>query len=195
MFFARLVVPVAAVLLLLSGCASLDQIQAAMSEVDQFWEKTNRETLARSGSKLVPAPVDRTAAAVRATATSLGFAEVPSAGPTNLKFKARSPAPFSEAEYKAIRVVEEPIMQAMAATHVGHASSFFVLSSSDTNTLLDISLAPQGDSTRVAVDFELEWIKGRKQSGLLLGTQPPPEAVRRGLEKFWTSLDKTVRDR
>lgn len=193
MFFLRSAL-LAIFVIFFTGCASLGQMQAAVTEIDDFWGQTNRKILAEKGSKILPVPVDRAVSAVRAAAASLGFTEQPSNLVNVLRFKAKSPTPFSEEEYKKIRIVEEPIMQAMASTHVGSmTSSFFVLTSSDTNTSLEVRLSPQGsENTLASLAFSLEWIKGNKQSGLLLGTQPPPEAVRRGIDKFWGSVSRSI---
>ena len=81
-------------------------------------------------------------------------------------------------------------MQAMASNHVGGlTSSFFVLTSNDTNTVLYVRFETGGPiTTLVHLDFALEWLEGRQQAGLLLGENPPPEAVRRGVDKVWNSI-------
>jgi hypothetical protein len=173
----------------LSGCASVQQMQTALYDIDGFWGKQKYKILTENGRKVLPMPYAQAERVTRTAAESLGFKR---SGETvgKLTYRAVSPAPFTEDEYKQIRMIEEPIMQAMAATHVGSfTSSFFVLSSGDTYTVVYLSLMPDGtDKTVVSVDFMLEWIKGKKQAGMILGENPPPEAVRRGLDKFWKAV-------
>lgn len=178
-------------LLTLTGCASVPQMQSAIDEIDQFWGQSNRKILADKGSQVLPYSIERMRSIVKESSIRLGFKDItPNLASNSLTFKAQSPTPFSEAEYKQIRIVEEPIMQAMAATHVGgFTSSFFALTSNDTYTVMYVRLEPVDDySTKVTLSFDLEWIKGRKQSGMILGTQPPPESVRMGIDKFWRAI-------
>jgi hypothetical protein len=177
------------VVALLSGCASVQQMQSAMDEIDQNWGRQKYKILSENGRKVLPMPSAQAERTVIAAAESLGFKK-DSANNGLITFKGISPMPFTDEEYKQIRTVEEPMMQAMAATHVGgFTSSFFILSSGDTNTIIFFTLTPQGsDQTVVSIDFRIEWIKGKKQAGMLLGENPPPEAVRRGLDKFWKAV-------
>jgi len=167
----------------------MGQMQSALNEIDQFWGSTNRKIVADKGSRTLPVSMKQAKRAVTAGVTSLGFEQILETS-TSMVFKARSPNPFSEEEYEQIRIVEEPIMQAMASNHVGgFTSSFIVLSSTDTNTILNVWFESGTPTTTTAhFDFALEWINGREQSGLLLGENPPPEAVRRGADKVWQSI-------
>ncbi|MDR4485380.1 MAG: hypothetical protein R3B95_19645 [Nitrospirales bacterium] len=167
----------------------MDQLQSALNEIDQFWGRTNQKIIAEKGSRALPVSMEQAQQAVTAGVTSLGFERV-NVTSTGMIFKAQSPAPFSEEEYEQIRIVEEPIMQAMASNHVGgFTSSFMVLTSTDTNTVLSVRFEWGGPvTTWVHLDFALEWIEGRQQAGLLLGENPPPEAVRRGSDKIWDSI-------
>lgn len=177
----------------LSGCANLGQMQSALNDIDGFWGQSKRNILAEKGSKVLPVSISHAKRSVSEAARSMGFVLVRDSD-SSLNFRARSPLPFTEDEYTKIRTVEEPIMQAMAANHVGgFTSSFFVLSSGDTDVLVDVRLEPKSqDATLVKLDFTLQWVKGRQQSGLLLGEHPPPEALRRGLDKFWDAVQRSL---
>jgi hypothetical protein len=167
----------------------MEQIQEAVSEIDQLWGSMGRKIIADKGNRTLAVSMEQAKRAVTAGITSLGF-ERTNETSTSMIFKARSPAPFSEAEYKQIRIVEEPIMQAMASNYVGSlTSSFFVLTSDDTNTVLYVRFDSGGPTTTlIHLDFALEWIKGRQQAGLILGENAPPEAIRRGTDKIWNSI-------
>ncbi len=178
-------------LVALTGCASMEQMQAAMNEIDQSWGSINRKFIAENGSRHLPVSLEQAKHAVAAGITSLGFERTHETF-TSRTFKAPSPAPLTEAEYEQIRIVEEPIMQAMASNHVGSfTSSFFVLSSNYKKMITVFYVRFDSNyefTTLVHLNFTLEWVGGPRQEGLLYGENPPPEAVRRGVDKVWNSI-------
>ncbi len=82
-------------------------------------------------------------------------------------------------------------MQAMAANHVGQfTSGFFYLNSGQNEVLVDVTLNSQTqDATNVKVDFRLRYIG---KASLIYGDNPPPEAVRLGLKKWWGAFDSAL---
>lgn len=177
----------------LGGCASLEQFQSAMNDIDQFWGDVNRKTLRERGVATMQIPIDQAARIVDQASKELGYAKADErAGAKRaLIYFAKSPKPFSDDEFNEIRSVEEPMMQAMAAKHVGSfTSNFFYLSSGEATIVTTIYLTQLDEnSTQVNVDFRVEWpAYMKKNTGLLLGQNPPPEAVKRGLDKFWAAV-------
>ncbi len=185
---------VAATLLVLSaGCASMQQLQSGMDEIDSFWGETNAKILAERGMRVYSAEQTRCWDAAKKTANQMGFTiteEIANSG--LLTAKASAPLPFTDAEFKDIKKIEEPMMQAVAANHVGgFTSSFFILEPKHNDVIVKVHVTPEGsNSTRVQLTFQLDY-KG-PNIGVIVGHNPPPEAVRKGLDKWWSAYEKNL---
>lgn len=181
-------------LVLISGCASVQQMQSGMNEVDSFWGEANAKILSERGARVYSANQTQCWDAAKNTATQLGFViteQVAVAGV--LTAKASAPLPFTDAEFQDIKKIEEPMLQAVVANHVGgFTSNFFILEPKHNDVVVQVHITPEGsNSTRVQLTFKLDY-KGPK-IGVVVGHNPPPEALKKGLEKWWSAYEKNLR--
>lgn len=179
-------------LTLLSGCATKEQFQAGLNDIDAHWGKTNAKILAEKGIRTFPACQQKCLLAAKNATMELGFS-IEKESSNSLTGKASGPTPFTEDEYKEIRAVEEPMMQAAAADHVGGFwSSFFKLQSGKSWVIIDVYVSPNGTSkTDVRVSFRIQ--QKEVNPNIIVGNNAPSEAVRKGLDKWWSAFDKNMR--
>lgn len=175
----------------LSSCVNLQQIQAGMDEVDSYWGVINKKTLVNDGVREYEIKTTVANDVAIKSAKDLGFTIVESSQ-SFLSFKAKTPTPFTDAEYKKIKEIEEPMMQAAAATKVGTVTSkLFYLETGKNYVNAYVRFEALGDSkTKISVDFTLEPIGDTY--GLVYGKNPPPEAVKKGLEKWWQAFEANL---
>lgn len=184
------------IILFLGGCASMEQMQRGINEIDRFWGESNKKIINAYGARLYAANKQDILRSSCAAARNLGFNSTVYAN--EVKLVAKIPSPFTADEYKKIKEVEEPMMQAIAAKEVGQfTSNFFYLSDKDFNIHGTLQATDHYDNPNVAegkvlvsINFYLQYIGSTY--GIVFGHNPPPEAVRRGLAKYWAALDKEL---
>jgi len=180
-------------LLLIAGCVSMQQMQNGMDEIDSFWGEVNQGIISSGGSRLYSVEVTECWNAAKKTATQLGFTLTEESINSILTARALTPTPFTADEYKAIREIEEPMMQAIAANHVGKFySSFYTLDDGGKfYVTINIQITPEAeDKSLVRVSFRIDPKEDIK--GFLYGHNPPPESVRKGLEKWWKAFESNL---
>lgn len=179
---------------LVTGCASQQQMQSAMNEIDAFWGEANQRIFLQQGIRTCPHPPAQCLRVAKYTASSLGFTvQQESTSYQQFTAAARTPKPFTDSEFQAIKKIEEPMMQAIAATHVGSfTSGFFYLESGSNDVILDARsfFNPTTGQPMIQVEFRLKY-RG-PTTGIIYGKNPPPEAVRLGLKKWWLAFDKNA---
>lgn len=180
-------------MILLSGCVSMEEFQNGMNEIDSSWGGINARILAAHGRKTYSTSISECIEAARNTATQLGFSIIKEDSHSVIA-QALTPAPFTKDEYKAIKNIEEPIMQAMAAHHVGKFYSrifyldekgFFYITAT-----INVTNTEKDGYSLVQIDFSIE--PKKEQKYFIYGKNPPPEAVRKGLEKWWITFDNNL---
>ncbi|AKH38457.1 MULTISPECIES: hypothetical protein [Nitrosomonas] len=188
-FFGRQIL-IVTLFILVAGCVSMQQMQSGMDEIDSFWGEVNKNILSSKGSRIYSADKPKCWDAAKKAITQLGFTVTEEDIYSKLIAKAPTPLPFTMDEYKNIRVIEEPMMQAIAANHVGKFYSNFYSLDSEGNfyiTAIVSITSKELDKTLVQLTFHIEPKKEVK--GFVYGHNPPPESVKKGLDKWWNAFE------
>lgn len=180
-------------LLLITGCVSMQQMQNGMNEIDSFWGEVNQGIISSGGFRLYSVEVTECWNAAKKTATQLGFTLTEESINSILTARALTPTPFTVDEYKAIREIEEPMMQAIAANHVGkfYSNFFYLDDGGKFYVTAKVYIAPEtNNKSSVRVSFRIDPKEDIK--GFVYGHNPPPESVRKGLEKWWKAFESNL---
>lgn len=177
----------------LSGCASKLQFQAALNEVDSHWEEGNKRLIAQDGYRTCFSDRKKCFDASVSSLKALGFEVIGAYEVTGkISGMASAPKPFTNEEWLEIRKVEEPMMQAMAAPHVGTLTSRMLALSSDKSwVFIYVDISSDANNPRVKVNFTTK--HKNPTPGLVMGNHPPSEAVRQGLKKWWSTFDAELK--
>ena len=178
---------------LVSGCVSMQQLQSGMDEIDSFWGVTNQKIFSSQGTRNYPNKVIDCWDAANKSAIQLGFTILEKNDNTTLTARALTPAPFTVDEYKAIRVIEEPMMQAIAANHVGkfYSNFYYLDEGGKFYVTVKVHIIPEiGDKSSVQVSFRIDPKEDIK--GFVYGHNAPPESMRKGLEKWWYAFENNL---
>ncbi|MCP5273858.1 MAG: hypothetical protein H6936_03185 [Burkholderiales bacterium] len=164
-----------------------------MDEIDSFWGEVNQKIISSNGSRVYFKELNQCLDAAKKTAIQLGFT-IKEENNTSIIVIALTPAPFSKDEYKAIKAIEEPMMQAIAANHVGKFySNFYTLDESGkfyVTGKVNITSEKVKNKTLVQISFRVD--PRDKIKGFVYGHNPPPESVRKGLEKWWDAFESNL---
>lgn len=180
-------------LVLISGCASMEQMQNGMDEIDSFWGEVNQKIISSNGDRVYSNELDQCFDAARKTAIQLGFT-IKEENSTSLTVIALTPTPFTKDEYKAIKAIEEPMMQAIAANHVGKFySNFYTLDGSGKFYVTGkVNITPEKVKNKTLVQISFRIDPKDKTKGFIYGHNPPPESVKKGLDKWWSAFESNL---
>lgn len=175
----------------LFGCASKQELQRALNSIDSTWGSTNSIYFAQDGARKYTISMADSREILYKTMKELKleYQTDRSNDATSFYFMATAPTPLTQDEYDEVREIEEPMMQAIAATDVGKfTSNLIVLSDgSDFDIIIHVVLQEGESDTEVQLDLSMRYKK--PNSFIVYGTQPPPEAVRIGLKRFWHTFE------
>lgn len=178
---------------IISGCVSMQQMQNGMNEIDAFWGEANQKIISSKGTRIYPNKVIDCWNAAKESAVQLGFTITEESNNSVLIAQALTPSPFTVDEYKAIKAIEEPMMQAIAANHVGkfYSNFYYLDEGGKFYVTIKVQITPEADDkSLVRVTFRIDPKEDMK--GLIVGHNPPPESVRKGLEKWWHTFENNL---
>ena len=180
-------------LVLISGCISMQQMQNGMNEIDAFWGEANQKIISSKGTRSYPNRTIDCWNAAKESAIQLGFTITEESKNSLLTAQALTPTPFTVDEYKAIKTIEEPMMQAIAANHVGkfYSNFYYLDEGGEFYVTVKVQISPEADDkSSVRVAFRIDPKEDIK--GFIYGHNPPPESVRKGLEKWWYVFENNL---
>lgn len=191
-FIARIIFNVV-LLGIVSGCVSMQQMQNGINEIDAFWGEANQKIISSKGTRIYPNKAIDCWNAAKESAIQLGFTVTEESNNSILTAQALTPIPFTVDEYKAIRTIEEPMMQAIAANHVGkfYSNFYYLDEGGKFYVTVKVQITPEADDkSSVRVAFRIDPKEDIK--GFIYGHNPPPESVRKGLEKWWYVFENNL---
>lgn len=182
-------------LVLVTGCVSTQQLQNGMDEIQSFWGEANQKIISSKGARTFSNKTLDCWNAAKESAVQLGFTITEESNNSLLIAKALTPSPFTVDEYKAIKAIEEPMMQAIAANHVGkfYSNFYYLDEGGNFYVTIKVQITPgTGDKTLVQVTFRIDPKEDIKGLSFNYGHNPPPESVRKGLEKWWRTFESNL---
>ncbi|PXX14771.1 hypothetical protein C8R27_11355 [Nitrosomonas ureae] len=171
----------------------MQQMQNGMNEIDAFWGEANQKIISSKGTRSYPNRTNDCWNAAKESAIQLGFTITEESKNSLLTAQALTPTPFTVDEYKAIKTIEEPMMQAIAANHVGkfYSNFYYLDEGGKFYVTVKVQITPEADDkSSVRVAFQIDPKEDIK--GFIYGHNPPPESVRKGLEKWWYVFENNL---
>lgn len=178
--------------LLISGCVSIPDVNRGARKVDEAWKIANDNLLKTSGTRTYEISKKEAFRAMVIAITELGMLVVNQDLEIGLIFATgASPAPLTKSEWENVKKVEEPRMRAIVASEVGEftASLFGFGQTSNFETHVNIIMLERPADLEISFRFRSVYV-GPKIVGLVHGNQPPPMAVKIGLQKAWNTFEK-----
>ncbi|MEJ1384468.1 MAG: hypothetical protein RPV21_08845 [Candidatus Sedimenticola sp. (ex Thyasira tokunagai)] len=182
-------------LLMISGipsCVNIPKIQEAMDTIDDTWRVSNNDLARTYGTRTYGISKTDAFRAMIISLTELGFAIKNQDHRTGIILaEAPIPNPLTKAEWQAIKKVEEPQMQKIAAPIVGDSTAqLFILADNHFTIVANAIFLERKNDLEISLRFNMEYTG----SGNVVsyGQQPPPTAVESGIKKVWNTFEKTA---
>lgn len=181
--------------LLVSGCANLidiSQINKGIEKIDKTWKVANDNLLKTSGTRTYKIGKKEAFRAMVIALNELELIVVNQDRETGIILATgQSPAPLSISEWDHVKNVEEPRMQAVAASEVGNftASHIQFVPPSDAETQVNVIMLERPGDLQISLRFRQTYV-GPRVVGLVQGTQPTPAFLKIALQKFWNTFEK-----
>lgn len=182
----------AALTLGLMGCQPpLAVVNRAVTNIDFAWKLANDEILEKDGSRKFKASHYQAFVAAQGTLRKIGTVVEKQDLPSGFLFAtAAAPTPLSPAEWEIVKETDTTDMRKIAVEEVGYMGWFANLDPASKDVLINVYVVARHDQAEVSIGMRLRNKKDIK--GLKKRTQPPPTAMKLGLEKFWRVFDEQL---
>jgi hypothetical protein len=175
-----------------SGCATNENIRAAILEVNQEFKTQYEEILAERGTRGFNVVPGEAFAGVRKSLMDLGMRlEAQDADLGYLNFAAAAPTPLNDAEWKAVAQADLGMMQRIAARHIGLPAYFIGFEPEGLEIVINATVLPLLGRTEVSLTMRMRQVKP-PPSGLPRREYAPPTGVRMGLDKIWRQIESEL---
>ena len=170
-------------LLLLSGCASIADLNDRSRRIEREWMLEYQKGEDELRFRVVEAPAIVVYEEMRRTLIDLGLPIVRESFANGvLVAENNAPSPLTKEEWLEVKRKEDPQMKDLGGDQL-------VLPADPSNFVITLLAVVRGvgDISVVHLEYELDSPKYRRM-GLLLSRKAPPSAVRIASQKFWTIL-------
>jgi hypothetical protein len=179
-------------ILLISGCATFEEVNYVLQKVDTNWSAKNNEINNAFGSKVFDANKEDAFNALVKTVEELGFTITENDRETGyILAQAAAPIPLTEEEWQTVVDVEQPGMRSLASDTLPISSFFLSLHTDGVEIHVNGSVAKEAIGSRVKFDYTMIDNKVMEMGFTPVQT-PPPTAVRVGLVKAWAEYEKQL---
>jgi len=166
----------------LSGCMA--QMQENMNALQSYWEKENSKLVSELGTRYYKLGVFDAQRAMLIALSNLEMSiEQQDSNSGFIVAKANAPHPLSTDEWLRVKDIEEPNAQKIAGP-------MFILDGTKSEVIINTIILKREHDIQITIRFRTKYIGNT--AGLIIGRQPPPEAVKIGLRKIWNEFEKTV---
>jgi hypothetical protein len=172
-------------LILLTGCVSIDGLNADLAKIDQIWEVDNRAAIAQR-SHIANADYNTTFKAVEQTLSDLHMPIVKSSIEKGfITSKNEAPTPLTIEQWQQVREVENPRMQ--------NVSWMFSLPEDPKGQYVNtkVSIKSAGNQSTVNLDYYIN-VPEYDDMGLVTPKNVAPLAEKLACESFWKQLEKNL---
>lgn len=184
----------AGALLFLAGCVTDSQHNKAISDIDAFWKSKNDDFVSSEGRRIVQMPQREAFIAVQKTAQRLGMTIEDVDRDTGfLLASSTAPTPLTQDEWKIVQEHDTDEMRQVVGETIGAASWFVDLDPTGKEVLANVLINETGEGTEISIGIRLR--ATRSEAGLDRRLQPPPTAMRIGMEKFWSTFEEEAGQR
>lgn len=174
------------------GCATQSEVRSAVSDVNEAFRIEYERILTEKGSRTYPVRQAQAFTALRRALSRLGMRiadQAPDLGYLNVD--APAPAPLDAEEWRVAAQKDLPRMREIAARHVGLVSWLVRFEPQGLDIVINATALGSGSSTEISLTMRMRETSP-PQSGIPRREYPPPTAVRMGLDKIWTEIDRQL---
>lgn len=177
--------------LLLAGCVTASQHNMAIANIDAYWKEKNDKVVATEGRRIVQATQREAFIAAQRAAQRLGMIVEDQDRATGfLLASSVAPTPLTQDEWKIVQENDTDEMRKVVGETIGAASWFVDLDPTGKEVLANVLVNEAAEGTEVSLAIRLRSTRATVDRDRRL--QPPPTAMRIGLEKFWQVFEEEI---
>ncbi len=177
---------------LASGCATQDRISIAIEVVNREFKSQYEQILVEKGTRAFNVQPAEAFAGVRAAMFRLGMRlESQDADLGYLNFSAPAPTPLNLQEWKEVAQADLPMMQRIAARHIGLPAYFIGFEPEGLEIVINATVVPAAARAEVSLTMRMRQVTA-PPSGMPRREYAPPTGVRMGLDKIWGQIEREL---
>lgn len=177
---------------LAQGCATPERVRPAIEEVNQEFKAQYERILAEKGTRVFNVPPAQAFAGVRAALNRLGMRlEGQDADLGYLTVAAPAPTPLSAEEWKVVAQADLPMMQRIAARHIGLPAYLIGFEPEGLEIVINATVLPAFGASEVSLTMRMRQVKP-PPSGMPRREYAPPTGVRLGLDRIWGQVEQEL---
>jgi hypothetical protein len=176
-----------------AGCATDSQVRSAITEVNESFRIEYERILTEKGSRTYAVKQSQAFAALRSALSRLGMRiidQAPEIGYLNVY--APAPNPLNAEEWSVAAQADLPKMREIAARHVGVLGRFLRFEPEGLDIVINAVAIGVGAGSEVSLTMRMRET-APPASGMPRREYAPPTAVRLGLDKIWSELDRELK--
>jgi len=180
----------AALAMLVAGCITQDQKRGARDDINKAFRAEYEAILAEKGTRVYKVTRAEAYDAVRVSLARLGMiveAQDPVLGYVNVY--APAPRPLSQEEWARAAEADLPRAREIIGPHVGIYRHFFNFEATGLETVISGTVVQGPAGTEISFTARMRET-APPQSGFPRREYLPPTAVRMGLDKMWTEVER-----
>ena len=180
----------AALAMLVAGCITQDQKRGAIDDINKAFRAEYEAILAEKGTRVYKVTRAEAYDAVRVSLARLGMiveAQDPVLGYVNVY--APAPRPLSQEEWARAAEADLPRAREIIGPHVGMFRHFFNFEATGLETVISGTVVQGRSGTEISFTARMRET-APPQSGFPRREYLPPTAVRMGLDRMWTEVER-----
>ena len=179
-----------AALALVAGCVSEETKRDAINDINAAFKAEYEATLAKDGTHFVKADPSEAYDAVNATFVKLGLVVTQqSRGLGLITAEAPAPRPLDRSEWDRAAANDLPKTKEMLRKHIGALAELFHFEPEGLDTVMTATIIGARGGSEISYTMRMREVAPPKQN-LPRREYPPPTALKIGLDKLWTTVDK-----
>lgn len=179
--------------MLVQGCTTPERVRPAIQEVNQEFKAQYERILAELGTRAFNVPPAEAFAGARAALVHLGMRlESQDADLGYLHVAATAPTPLNLEEWKAVAQADLPMMQRIAARHIGLPAYLIGFEPEGLEIVINATVLPAFGGSEISLTMRMRQVKP-PPSGMPRREYAPPTGVRIGLDKIWGQIERELR--
>ena len=176
----------------MAGCVSDGQKHAAITDVNDAFRREYEQILMEKGTRTYPVAQSQAFGALRNALARLGMRvadESPEIGYLNVS--APAPSPLDKKEWDAAAEQDLPKVREILGKHVGVLAYLFRFEPEGLDIVINATALRAGSGSEISLTMRMRETAPPK-SGMPRRDYPPPSAVRAGLDKIWSEIDREL---
>lgn len=168
---------------ILSGCMSLEHIQAQLNKLDVVYRSENEKLIAAMGTKYYKLDKEKAHSAMLLTFANLEMSiENQDVKSGYINARGTMPRPLGKEEFDRAWAIEKPRAKELTGLDLSM--------SGNSDVIINSFIVERGDDIQINIRFRTKYTGNTY--GIVISDQAPPEAVKIAYPKIWNEFEKVA---